>query len=267
MEDIYHETMTQELSIEARRDKVRELLALRGYMSLAELSESLGVSESTIRRDLEALEQQQVVRRTHGGAVFIKDPGGVYAFADHETTAVDEKRAIGRAVAAMIGDGQTVIINGGTTCFAVARQLAGRRMSVVTNSLPIGSLLSAEMATEVTLLGGYVYPRTGVALGSMAQRQVAEIHGSLLILSCAGLAPEGIFNANQMMVDIERAMMDVADKVILVVDHNKFGQRAVAKLCSLEAIDMIVTDAGAADDTRAWLDALPVEIVYAPMGD
>jgi DeoR family transcriptional regulator, fructose operon transcriptional repressor len=259
--------MTQELSIEARRDKVRELLALNGYMPLTELAETLGVSESTIRRDLESLEQQQTVRRTHGGAVFTKAPGGSYAFADHETTAVDEKRAIGQVAASMIAEGQTVIINGGTTCFEVARHLAGRRLSVVTNSLPIASLLSSEMATEVTLLGGYVYPRTGVALGGMTQRQVAEIHGSLLILSCAGLAPEGVFNANQMMVDIEHAMMNVADTVMLVADSSKFEQRAVAKLCSMDAIDMIVTDSAVSTDTRTWLDALQANIVYAPRGD
>ncbi len=259
--------MAHELSIEARRDRARDLLALNGYMTLGQITEALGVSESTARRDLDALEQQQVVRRTQGGAVFVKAPGGGYAFADHEMTAVEQKRAIGIAAAGMIADGQTVIINGGTTCFEVARRLAGRRLSVVTNSLPIASLLSVEMATEVTLLGGYVYPRTGVALGSMTQRQVGEVHGSLLILSCAGLAPEGIFNANQMMVDIERAMMDVADTVMLVVDSSKFGQRAVAKLCSLDAIDMIVTDEATAADIRVWLDALSADIVYAPMGE
>ena len=256
--------MAAEATIDERRSIISEALSTQGYMSLAELADSLGVSESTVRRDLEALEQQGLVRRTHGGAVYVKDPAGqAYAFADRETTAAAEKSAISVAVAELIGDNETVLLDGGTTCYQVARAIAGRQLNVVTNSLPIASLLSAEMATEVTMIGGYVYPRTGVALGAMAEQQVAMVHGSHLVLSCAGVADDGAYNQNQMMVDMERRMMAVADEVVLAVDHTKFGRRAVAKLCDLGEVHTIVTDDGLSADVRAWLETLDAKLIVA----
>ena len=233
-------------------------------MSLSELMGHVEVSESTIRRDLEVLEEQGAIRRTHGGAVYVKD-SAVHrlGFADREMSAAAEKQAIAKAVAELIPTGQTILINGGTTCYQVARALAGRRLNVVTNSLPIASLLSGDVATEVTLIGGYLYPRTGVALGSMAEQQLTGLRATQLILSCAALSEEGAFNPNQMMVDVERCMMQVADEVIMAVDHTKLGSRSVAKLCGLDAIDVIVTDGGLSAEDRSWLAKSKAKVVIA----
>jgi DeoR/GlpR family transcriptional regulator of sugar metabolism len=185
------------------------------------------------------------------------------AFADRQGTATAAKGAIARAVAELILPEQTVLLDGGTTCFGVAQAIRGRRLSVITNSVPIAALLSAELATEVTLVGGYVYPRTGVAIGAVAQQQLSSLHAGQLVLSCAGVAADGVFNANQMMVDLERAMMSVADEVILAADHTKFGKRAVVKLCELDRLDVIVTDGEADEATRQWLSTLEAKIIYA----
>jgi len=256
--------MAVETLLEDRRAKESELISVKGFVSLAELVQVFGVSESTVRRDLELLEEQGLIRRTYGGAVFVKDTASTrLAFAERETTALGEKRAIARAVAELIPVNQTVLLNGGTTCREVARMLNGRRLSVVTNSVPIASLLSADLVTEVTLVGGYVYPRTGVALGPMAVEQLDSLNATQLILSCAGLTEDGAFNANQMMVEVERKMMDVAGEVILAVDHTKLGMRSVAKLCDLGEVDVIVTDAAVAGESRAWLDARAARVIYA----
>jgi len=256
--------MAAEILIVDRRTRESELISVKGFVALAELVQILGVSESTVRRDLEVLEEQGIVRRTYGGAVFVKDIAGTkLAFAERETTALAEKRAIARAVAELIPVNQTVLLNGGTTCREVARMLNGRRLSVVTNSVPIASLLSADLVTEVTLVGGYVYPRTGVALGPTAVQQLDSLNATQLILSCAGLTEDGVFNANQMMVEVERKMMDVAGEVILAVDHTKLGMRSVAKLCDLSEADVIVTGAAAAAESRAWLEARAGRVIYA----
>ncbi len=256
--------MAMDLPIDDRRIKEAELVSQKGFMSLTELVQHLDVSESTIRRDLEVLEEQGVVRRTHGGAVYVKDSSAHHlAFADRETSAAVEKQAIAKAVAELIPAGRTILINGGTTCYQVARQIAGRRLNVVTNSLPIAALLSGDVATEVTLIGGYVYPRTGVALGRMAEQQLEDLRASQLILSCAALNPEGAFNPNQMMVDVERRMMQVADEVILAVDHTKLDSRSVVKLCDLDEVDVIVTDAGLDESARRWLEALKAKVIIA----
>lgn len=256
--------MTAEAGIEERRARESELLAVQGFMSLAELVQELGVSESTVRRDLEILEEQGLIKRTYGGAVFVKDtPAHSLAFSERQTTAAAEKQAIAKAIAALIPENQTIILNGGTTCHEVAKVLAGRRLSVVTNSVPIASLLSSDLSTEVTLIGGYVYPRTGVALGAMAMQQLDCLHATQLVMSCAGVTEDGAFNANQMMVEVERRMMHIADEVILAVDHTKFGMRSVVKLCSLDEVHVIVTDADADQEARRWLGGLKARIIYA----
>ena len=256
--------MAAEGAIGDRRTREAELLSLMGFMKLADLVREIGVSESTIRRDLEVLEEQGLLKRTYGGAVFIKDTSPQkLAFADREMTAAAEKRAIAAAVAEIIPENQTVILNGGTTCSEVARALVGRHLSVLTNSVPIAWLLSSNLEPEVTLLGGYVYPRTGVALGATTVGQLGPLHVPRLVLSCAGLTHQGIFNVNQMMADVERRMIEVADEVILAVDHAKFGIEALARVCDVDDIDVIVTDQGVDDETRGWLESLETRIVFA----
>ncbi len=256
--------MAMEVVIETRRTKESELISIKGFVSLAELVQIFGVSESTVRRDLEVLEEQGAIRRTYGGAVFVKDTASTkLAFAERETTALAEKQAIARAIAGLIPVNQTVLLNGGTTCREVARMLNGRRLSVVTNSVPIASLLSADLVTEVTLVGGYVYPRTGVALGPTAVQQLGSLNATQLIMSCAGLCEDGAFNANQMMVEVEQKMMEIAGEVILAADHTKLGMRSVAKLCDLAEVDVIVTDAGVPNEDRAWLDTRAKRVIYA----
>jgi len=251
-------------NIEARRAKAAEMLSERGVISLAELSLALDVSDSTVRRDLEALEQTGVAHRTHGGAVCTAYPAAhLLGFADRQTTNLAGKKAIASAVGELIEERQTIIIDGGTTCYQVAMELAGRDLCVVTNSVPIAALLYADMRAEVTLVGGYLYPRTGVALGPSALGQLDRLHASVLVMSCAGVTPDGVFNINQMMVDIERKMMHVADRVILAVDHSKFGRRGLAKICSPEEIDVVVTDEGASAEDRKSFQAKDVQLIVA----
>lgn len=231
---------------------------------MADLVHILDVSESTVRRDLEILEEQGVVRRTHGGAVYVKStPGQSIVYSERESAAATEKQAIARAIAAMIPEGQTIILGGGTTCYQVARAIAGRHINVITNSVQAASLLQTEFATEVTLIGGYLYPRIGVALGATASAQIENLHAGQLILSCAGLTEDGAYNANQMIVEVEQKMMQVADEVILIADHTKLGMRSVVKLCGPASINTIVTDVAASPEARRWLEAMNCKVVYA----
>jgi len=233
-------------------------------VSLAELSGALGVSHSTARRDLEILEGQGQVRRTHGGVVSLAEPPtSRLGYADREATAVGEKRAIAAEIARRIGENETVCLDGGTTCYHVADALAGRRISIVTNSVPIAALLGGPASTEVTLIGGYLYPRTGVALGAMAEEMLGALRVVRAVMSCAAVNPDGVFNVNEMMASVEQKMIAVADEVILAVDHTKFGRRSIAWVCALEAVDVVVTDAGVDAETLAWLKQAPVEIVVA----
>ena len=232
-------------------------------MALSDIAHSVGASQSTVRRDLDLLQSHGLVRRTRGGALLL-DPGQSAAGAASDPdVAAAHKQAIARAVAQLIPPGQTVMLNGGSTCFQVAAALQGRRLSVVTNSVAIASLLCSDLATEVTVLGGYVYPRIGVTVGDSAGRQLESLHASRLVTSCAALTADGVFEPNQMMVDVERRMMQSAGEVILAADHTKLGLRSVVKLCELEELDVIVTDADADESARGWLSRLNAKVIYA----
>lgn len=227
-----------------RRQRLVEIIAERGFVDLATLARRLDVSESTVRRDLVQLDEEGLIKRTHGGAVFISDRYSVLNFTARQSSAPEQKRAVGRAAAELIGDDEVVLINGGTTTQEVARQLLGRPMRVVTNSLPIANVFSAAPEIELTVVGGYLYPRTGVMMGPAAKRSLESLHANKAVMGCAGVTDEGYFNANALMVEIEQQMMDCADEVIMVADSSKFGRTALARICELGGMDYVISDDG-----------------------
>src|SRR4051812_18158481 len=183
-----------EMLAETRRRLLMDVVGRQGFATLDELVASLGVSESTVRRDLEALDQAGAIKRTHGGAVCPGEVRAMPALEDRAASATREKKAIGRAAADLLEDGDTVLLDGGTTTLEVARALMGRPVQVVTNSLPIATLLAASKETDLILIGGYVYPRTGVALGPLAISMMKGIRVRKAILGAGGIVAEGVFN-------------------------------------------------------------------------
>jgi DeoR family transcriptional regulator, fructose operon transcriptional repressor len=250
---------------ETRRRRLLELIARQGFASLDELVKALGVSESTVRRDLEALDLSGQVKRTHGGAVYSGEVRALPAFEDRAASATAEKQAIGRTAAALLDDGDTVLLDGGTTTLEVARALIGRPMQVVTNSLPIAQLLASSATIDLILIGGYLYPRTGVALGPMAIATMQGIRVRRSILGAGGIVAEGIYNHNLLLVETERRMMSCGQDVMIVADHTKFGRLALARLCGLDEVQHLVVDPGLSDEYRAILGPAGVRIHIAPL--
>jgi DeoR/GlpR family transcriptional regulator of sugar metabolism len=253
--------------VEERRQRVLDLVSKRGYVALTDLEQAIGVSESTLRRDLEFWDRKGVLHRTRGGAVYIG--GGVTLPALEERSAVqlEEKRAIARAAAERVRDGDSVLLDGGTTTLEVARLLVGRAVQIVTNSLPIASLFASRHEADLVLLGGYLYPRTGVALGPWTVRMMEDIHVHQAILSVGGLTDKGLFNSNVLLVETERQMMRCADEVTVVADHTKLGRPALAFLCDLATIDTIIVDAGIRAEQRRMLEQNSVRVIVANGGN
>jgi DeoR family transcriptional regulator, fructose operon transcriptional repressor len=250
---------------ETRRQKLFELITRQGYATLDELARELAVSESTIRRDLESLDVAGSIKRTHGGAVYTGEVRSMPPFDERTATAVAEKRAIGAAAAALLEDGDTVLLDGGTTTLEVARALIGRRLQVVTNSLPIAQLLASSQQIDLILLGGYVYPRTGVALGPLAIGTMQKIRVRTAILGAGGIVAEGIYNSNSLLVETERQMMACGQEVMIVADHSKIGRLALARLCGLDEVNRVVVDSLISADQRAILDEAAVAVHVAPV--
>ncbi len=248
---------------ETRRRILLDLLARQGFATLDELVKVLGVSESTVRRDLETLDLTGSVKRTHGGAVYSGEVRTMPALEDRAASASAEKAVIGRATAALIEDGDSVLLDGGTTTLEVARALLDRSLQVVTNSLPIAQLLASNRSVDLIMIGGYVYPRTGVALGPLAVATMQGIRVRKAILGAGGIVAEGIYNSNMLLVETERQMMACGQEVVIVADHTKFGRLALARLCGLEAVQRVVTDAGLPDEYRDVLDGAGVRLHLA----
>lgn len=250
---------------ETRRRRLLELVSRQGFATLDELVKSLGVSESTVRRDLETLDLAGSIKRTHGGALYAEEARGMPAFDERTRTAINEKRSIGEATAALVEDGDTVLLDGGTTTLEVARALIGRPVQIVTNSLPIAQLVASSPNTDLILIGGYVYPRTGVALGPLAIATMRGIRVRKTIMGAGGIMADGVYNSNLLLVETERQMMSCGQEVVIAADSSKFGRLALARLCGLDEIDHFVGDSAMTEEHRAMLEGADVMVHAAPL--
>jgi DeoR/GlpR family transcriptional regulator of sugar metabolism len=253
--------------VEERRQRVLDLVSRQGFASLADLAQVINVSESTLRRDLDHLHQQGLLKRTHGGAIYTADGPGLPALEERSSSQIEEKRLIAKATVARIRDGDAVLLDGGTTTLEVARLLVGRPLQIVTNSLPIANLFANRHETDLVILGGYVYPKTGVALGPLTVRMLPDIHVHQAILSVGGITSKGLFNSNLLLVETERQMLRCADEVVVVADHTKIGRQALAFLCELSAIDTLIVDNRLTPAQRDLIDQSQVRLIVAEESD
>lgn len=249
---------------EERQAKIEAYLQKAEFASLEELAQHVGASVSTVRRDVGALETNKAVRRTHGGARTLHPKTDEFVFNVRDTHQVAEKESIGEACAALIEPGQNVIIDSGTTCFHVAKRLGDKVAQIITNSLPVANLFSASNRHEVHVSGGVIYPRLGVLVGPHAVDTFSRMHADVAILSGSGISEDGIYNSHALLVDIQRAMIAGAAKVIFCLDHTKFGRRSTFFLSDFSAVAVVVTDALAPEPVVAALRAKGLEVVVAP---
>lgn len=249
--------------LEERRNQLLEMVRLRGFASLPELAEQLNVSESTIRRDLDYLEEVGSARRTHGGVFYTGPSPKLPHFDERQPAQWDKKKLIAAVAAALVEDGDTVLLDGGSTTYEVARLLVGRQLQIVTNSLPVANLFAAGANNDLVLLGGYVYPRTGVALGPYANEMLQRLNVRRTILSVSGISERGFFNNNLLLVETEQAMLRAADEAIVVADSTKFGRQGLAHLCALGEIQHLVVDGEISTDWRSKATAAGLRLHIA----
>ena len=249
--------------VEERRNRLLELVRERGFASLPELASRLDVSESTIRRDLDYLEETGAAKRTHGGVFYTGARPGLPHFEERQPAQWEKKKIIAREAAALIEDGDTVLLDGGSTTYEVAQLLVGRPLQVVTNSLPVANLFASSANTDLVLVGGYVYPRTGVSLGPYANEMLSRISVRRTVLSVAGITERGYFNSNLLLVETERVMMEAADEVIVVADSTKFGRQSLALLSELGEVDALVVDDGIEPAWQEKVEQAGVKLIVA----
>ncbi len=252
------------MQAEERQKRIEEHLVRMEFASLEELSELVDASVSTVRRDLDVLEGKGTVRRTHGGARLANPKSDEFAFSARDAHQLAEKEAIGQECAQLIHPNQTVIIDAGTTCYHAARHLESKLPQVFTNSLPVANLFAAANRLEVVVSGGVIYPRLGVLVGPLAVEAFSKIRADVAIMSCGGITLEGITNSHGLLIEIQRAMIQAARKIIFCIDSSKFGRQSISKLCGLETIDAIVTDKSAPGNLVKALRKQGIEVLVAP---
>jgi DeoR family fructose operon transcriptional repressor len=228
-----------------RRQQILDLIASAGYESVPALSQALKVSEMTIRRDLDELEQKHLIKRTHGGAV--ADHSAEHLSVDFKVRRgqrADAKARIAAAAVERIGDNQVVYLDAGTTALAVADALTGRRdLTVVTPSLPLASSLAGRDGVTVVLLGGSVRGDLLSVIGPLSEQNLATFHLDLAVLGTGGFHPErGLSHSTLEEIPLKRLAARLAERVLVVATREKRGRAGLMYFLAPEDIDEIITD-------------------------
>ncbi len=243
-----------------RQAQILDMLSDRGFHSVSELADILHVAPSTIRRDLEQLADRQLVRRTHGGAAPIGSNGSSGA---STTLHHADKEAIGRAMADRILDGQTVLLDSGTTTLEVARHLHSSRVTIVTNDLRIGSVIAEKQSANLVFIGGELLPNDFSMWGPTSVEQLRHLRVNVAILGCDTVLDDGLYSVSSYEIELKRVMLSIASEAFFVADSSKFGRDALFRIAELEPFQAGITDAHL-DPLRA--STFPVPLIRATSG-
>lgn len=241
---------------EDRQAKIVELLRERNFLDLRTLTERFDVSVATIRRDLGDLEEAGLLRRTHGGAVSLNQVAQDKTNAARSVWNQQEKVAIAAVVADMIVDGDTVLLDAGTTALEVARKLAGRkRLTVISNGLDIVAELTRDGGHSVYSVGGEYTDTNHSFRGPLAEQFIRQFNVDKLILNAASIDIDRglVCTVEPVNASIARVMMEVSRRVIVVSDNSKFTKSSMSVVAKIEDVGTIVTDRGA----KSIIDAAP----------
>ena len=256
--------------VEARRQQIVAIVTADRAVTVTDLASRLGVSEATIRRDLRELEAAGLIERTHGGAVLPDVRRYEPSFQQKEAKQAEEKRAIAERAAAYVRDGDTIILDSGTTTLALARQLRRRTgLTVVTNSTVIAAELAGARGIEVVVTGGTLKGRTMALVGPEVSRFLARVNVDRAFLGINGIdLRAGLTTPTLAEAETKRAMIEAAREVFILADHTKLGRVTFARVAGLHEVHRLITDAGASPAfVRALQDAgLEVELAPLPAG-
>jgi DeoR family transcriptional regulator of aga operon/DeoR family fructose operon transcriptional repressor len=225
-----------------RHTRILELMDIHESLLTQELAQKVGVSEATIRRDLQHLSERGLLARTHGGAVRVqRSIAHELAFATKSVRMQAEKVAIAEYMSGQIRDGSTLIFDAGTTILEVAKRLAGRPLTAIALDLPAAQALAVG-ATEVLLLGGRVRSDSFSITGPWTEDQLRDLRADVFLMGAHAVDERGISNAVIEEATVKRLAAQVSQQTVLLADHTKFGWRAMTQVCSLQTVHQIVTD-------------------------
>ena len=247
-----------------RRTKIMELLSKDGEVYVQELAKDLSVTTMTIRRDLDALERDGSLIRTHGGAVLAKAGIIEFSFKRKGEERAFEKRAIAQEVAGSVESGMTIALDTGTTVLEVANAISGiDNLTVLTSSLVIASTLYARDNINLVLLGGKARRGSPDLTGWLTEENLKHFRVDVAVVGADGADHDGVFTDDESVARVTQAMIAGAGAAILAMDHSKFARPAFLKYAAWSDFDRVVTDSKVPRSVRKWLRRATSHVVYA----
>ncbi|WP_226667884.1 DeoR/GlpR family DNA-binding transcription regulator [Metabacillus litoralis] len=220
-------------------DVVNEKLSVR----VTELSKIFKVTEETIRRDLEKLEKENLLRRSHGGAVSIQDEQTEVSYTEREITNAAQKRAIAIEAVKLIESGDQIVLDASTTAWYMAKEMPDLPLTVLTNSIKVAIELSKKEQVRVISTGGMLQPKSLSYVGPLAERSLNMYHVNKAFISCKGVHIDaGLSDSNEWQALLKKQMMFIADQTILMADSTKFGVRTFAQIKDIQNVERVITD-------------------------
>jgi DeoR family ulaG and ulaABCDEF operon transcriptional repressor len=242
-------------------------VADRPVVTVAQLCELTGASEATIRRDISALHVSGKLRRVRGGAEALHPPQtlGIAGrpFSVNEGVNIEAKRAIARAAVALCDDGESIIINGGTTTFQMVHHLAARRLQILTNSFPIAEHLLKNSKNTITLPGGAIYREQNIVLSPFENDVTRNFYARRMFMSARGISPLGVMEGDPLLIQAEQKLINQAEELVVLVDSSKFAARSSLILCPLERVHTIITDDGIAQRDARLVEQSGIRLIVA----
>jgi len=255
--------LTRDLFLEERRQEILDRIKQAGRAAVAELSQQFGVSEVTIRADLQALAERNLVVRTHGGAIAALRGPYELSLATRRQQQVAEKSRIGVAAAAMVTDGDAVFLDSSSTALAIAQNLKGcRDLTVITNGLTIAQELIDAQGVLVVLIGGTLRRETASLVGGEGLDGLRRFNIQKGFFGAHGIsAAEGLTDVSLAEAEVKRPVISMCRQVIAVLDATKWGRAGLASFANVEQVNRIITDRHAPADLVAQLTAAGVDVV------
>ncbi|MEF2965722.1 DeoR/GlpR family DNA-binding transcription regulator [Paenibacillus sp. M1] len=228
-----------------RYEIIVQLVNERGSVRVTELSELCSVTDETIRRDLGRLEQEGRLKRSHGGAVSVKEAQMEVPYFEREVIRSEEKKRIAEAAVKLISAHDRILLDASTSAWYMAKIMPDLPMTVLTNSVKVATELSTKEKIEVISVGGRLSPRSLSFVGPLAEKSLESFHVDKLFFSCKGVHLErGISESGELQARLKQQMMGIADQIILLADASKFGVQAFTQVADLSQIDAVISDTG-----------------------
>ncbi|MFD0714078.1 DeoR/GlpR family DNA-binding transcription regulator [Paenibacillus sp. GCM10027626] len=245
-----------------RYEMIVQLVNERGSIRVSELSELCQVTEETIRRDLDRLEAAGRLRRSHGGAVSVKDRNQPETpYFEREIIHAEEKRRIAEAAITRIEPRDRILLDASSTAWYMASIMPDIPITVLTNSIKVATELSSKERVDVISTGGLLAQRSLSFVGPLAERSLDAYHVNKVFLSCKGVHLErGISESNELQARIKEKMISIADEVIVLADASKFGVNAFTYVADLNDVDSIITDRSIEQEMVARLEERQISV-------